>query len=182
MLSAKILFYSIFLQFLPVVLVKKFLIINFAFFDREQVCKSVKMQSEDFGCTEGVLRKLKLFKFRAYKLSELSYFFIQTTRRCADNDRIAFLKILQKVEVINNKNITEERDVPSTVGRQPFHRLRRGARVAEEARLESVCAPKAYRGFESLSLRENLMLNFEGMNFKFFISVSFHNPKFCTQN
>ena len=31
--------------------------------------------------------------------------------------------------------------------------FRRGARVAEEARLESVCAPKAYRGFESLSLR-----------------------------
>ena len=27
------------------------------------------------------------------------------------------------------------------------------ARVAEEARLESVCTPKAYRGFESPSLR-----------------------------
>jgi hypothetical protein len=33
----------------------------------------------------------------------------------------------------------------------------RGARVAEEARLESVCASKAYRGFESLSLRESLL-------------------------
>ena len=31
---------------------------------------------------------------------------------------------------------------------------RRDARVAEEARLESVCTPKAYRGFESLSLRK----------------------------
>gem|GEM_PF-6708491 len=29
----------------------------------------------------------------------------------------------------------------------------RGARVAEEARLESVYTPKAYRGFESRSLR-----------------------------
>ena len=30
---------------------------------------------------------------------------------------------------------------------------RRGARVVEEARLESLYTPKAYRGFESLSLR-----------------------------
>ena len=33
----------------------------------------------------------------------------------------------------------------------------RGARVAEEARLESVCTPKAYRGFESLSLRTSYL-------------------------
>ena len=31
---------------------------------------------------------------------------------------------------------------------------RRGARVVEEARLESVYTPKAYRGFESPSLRK----------------------------
>ncbi len=31
----------------------------------------------------------------------------------------------------------------------------RGAGVAELARLESVCTPKGYRGFESLSLRKN---------------------------
>ena len=31
---------------------------------------------------------------------------------------------------------------------------RRGARVVEEARLESVYTPKAYHGFESRSLRE----------------------------
>lgn len=30
----------------------------------------------------------------------------------------------------------------------------RGARVAEEARLESVYTPKGYRGFESRSLRK----------------------------
>ena len=43
-------------------------------------------------------------------------------------------------------------------------RIRRGARVAEEARLESVCASKAYRGFESLSLRESNY--FDKLNFK----------------
>ena len=31
--------------------------------------------------------------------------------------------------------------------------IRRGARVVEEARLESVYTPKAYHGFESRSLR-----------------------------
>ena len=31
--------------------------------------------------------------------------------------------------------------------------MRRGARVVEEARLESVYTPKVYRGFESRSLR-----------------------------
>ena len=31
--------------------------------------------------------------------------------------------------------------------------MRRGARVVEEARLESVYTPKAYHGFESRSLR-----------------------------
>ena len=36
----------------------------------------------------------------------------------------------------------------------PLHHLWSGARVAEEARLESVCTPKAYRGFESPSLRD----------------------------
>ena len=35
-----------------------------------------------------------------------------------------------------------------------FVRLRRDARVVEEARLESVYTPKAYRGFESPSLRK----------------------------
>ncbi len=35
------------------------------------------------------------------------------------------------------------------------HAAWRGARVAEEARLESVYTPKGYRGFESLSLRRN---------------------------
>ena len=39
-------------------------------------------------------------------------------------------------------------------------RTRSDARVAEEARLESVCAPKAYRGFESRLLRKrNDVLN-----------------------
>ena len=33
--------------------------------------------------------------------------------------------------------------------------MRRGARVVEEARLESVYTPKAYHGFESRSLRNN---------------------------
>ena len=33
----------------------------------------------------------------------------------------------------------------------------RDARVVEEARLESVYTPKAYRGFESLSLRINII-------------------------
>lgn len=35
-----------------------------------------------------------------------------------------------------------------------FHKLRRDARVVDEARLESVYAPKAHRGFESRSLRD----------------------------
>ena len=39
--------------------------------------------------------------------------------------------------------------------------LRRGARVAEEARLESVCTSKAYRGFESLSLRKIFFIIFD---------------------
>ena len=34
-----------------------------------------------------------------------------------------------------------------------YLQLRRGGRVVEGARLESVCTPKAYRGFESLPLR-----------------------------
>ena len=37
---------------------------------------------------------------------------------------------------------------------EPKRLIRRGDRVAEGARLESVCTPKAYRGFESLSLRQ----------------------------
>ncbi len=39
---------------------------------------------------------------------------------------------------------------------------RRGGRVVEGARLESVCTPKGYRGFESLPLRYFLVyfLNF----------------------
>ena len=35
--------------------------------------------------------------------------------------------------------------------------MRRGARVVEEARLESVYTPKAYHGFESRSLRKEKM-------------------------
>ena len=35
----------------------------------------------------------------------------------------------------------------------PHPVIRRDARVAEEARLESVYTPKGYRGFESPSLR-----------------------------
>ena len=35
-----------------------------------------------------------------------------------------------------------------------MQKQRSDARVAEEARLESVCAPKAYREFESRSLRK----------------------------
>ena len=37
--------------------------------------------------------------------------------------------------------------------------LRRGARVVEEARLESVYTPKAYHGFESRSLRDSQITN-----------------------
>ncbi len=36
---------------------------------------------------------------------------------------------------------------------RPFNSTRRDAGAVERARLESVCAPKGYRGFESLSLR-----------------------------
>ena len=36
--------------------------------------------------------------------------------------------------------------------------FRRSVRVAEGARLESVCASKAYRGFESHLLRQSLFL------------------------
>ena len=36
---------------------------------------------------------------------------------------------------------------------------RRGARVVEEARLESVYTPKGYPGFESPSLRKTLKIN-----------------------
>ena len=35
-----------------------------------------------------------------------------------------------------------------------FQKIRRGARVVEEARLESVYTPKGYREFESLPLRK----------------------------
>ena len=44
-----------------------------------------------------------------------------------------------------------------------LHRLtaRRGARVVEEARLESVYTPKAYRGFESRSLRKSETIKLE---------------------
>ena len=35
---------------------------------------------------------------------------------------------------------------------------RRGARVVEEARLESVYTPKAYHGFESRSLRKMVLI------------------------
>ncbi len=34
---------------------------------------------------------------------------------------------------------------------------RRGAGVVERARLESVCTPQGYRGFESLSLRIKIL-------------------------
>ena len=40
-----------------------------------------------------------------------------------------------------------------------LHCKRRGARVVEEVRLESVCTPKGYRGFESLPLRNYSLLS-----------------------
>ena len=40
-----------------------------------------------------------------------------------------------------------------------FPMKRRGARVVEEARLESVYTPKAYHGFESRSLRKETIKN-----------------------
>ncbi len=40
--------------------------------------------------------------------------------------------------------------------------LRRPARVVEEARLESVYTPKGYRGFESLGLRKQNILQSGG--------------------
>ena len=45
---------------------------------------------------------------------------------------------------------------------------RRDARVVEEARLESVYTPKAYRGFESPSLRNVVGMDFhpEGANWR----------------
>ena len=43
--------------------------------------------------------------------------------------------------------------------------LRRPARVVEEARLESVYTPKGYRGFESLGLRKQNILQSEGVLF-----------------
>ena len=43
---------------------------------------------------------------------------------------------------------------------------RRGARVVEEARLESLYTPKAYRGFESLSLRVKYSVKGVNKNFK----------------
>ena len=45
---------------------------------------------------------------------------------------------------------------------------RRDARVVEEARLESVYTPKAYRGFESPSLRNVVGMDFhpEGTNWR----------------
>ena len=46
----------------------------------------------------------------------------------------------------------ENKEYFCTRKRAPVLR-RRDARVAEEARLESVYTPKAYRGFESPSLR-----------------------------
>ena len=39
--------------------------------------------------------------------------------------------------------------------------IRRGARVVEEARLESLYTPKAYRGFESRFLRQKEPLGSE---------------------
>ena len=44
--------------------------------------------------------------------------------------------------------------------------VRRGARVVEEARLESVYTPKAYHGFESRFLRKLLNLNYQLINLK----------------
>lgn len=44
----------------------------------------------------------------------------------------------------------------------------RGARVVEEARLESVCAPKVYRGFESLPLRKIKTLTIKNQLVRFF--------------
>ena len=39
------------------------------------------------------------------------------------------------------------------IERPPIHQVRRGVRVVESARLESVYTAKPYRGFESLPLR-----------------------------
>ena len=41
--------------------------------------------------------------------------------------------------------------------KNPLQPIWRDARVVEEARLESVYTPKGYRGFESPSLREELI-------------------------
>ena len=51
----------------------------------------------------------------------------------------------------------------------------RGVRVAEGARLESVYTPKAYRGFESLSLRKR-MINYIKTNKVFSIMKKSFNP------
>ena len=42
----------------------------------------------------------------------------------------------------------------SRLGRTPLKGMRSGGRVVEGARLESEYTPKAYRGFESLPLRQ----------------------------
>ena len=44
------------------------------------------------------------------------------------------------------------------------HSLGRDARVVEEARLESVYTPKAYRGFESRFLRNSFLTTYEPMS------------------
>ena len=55
---------------------------------------------------------------------------------------------------------------------------RRGARVVEEARLESVYTSKAYHGFESRSLRKsrNKLLNFNNSGAFLFLYSPFYSP------
>ncbi len=59
------------------------------------------------------------------------------------------------VKVLGKLQQTKEVTARSTSDHQLKQYARRGARVAEEARLESVYTPKGYRGFESLSLRKS---------------------------
>ncbi len=42
-----------------------------------------------------------------------------------------------------------------------MHPIWKGARVVEEARLESVYTPKGYQGFESPSFRGSVIINFK---------------------
>ena len=58
-----------------------------------------------------------------------------------------------------------------------MHPKRRDARVAEEARLESVCTPKGYREFESRSLRKKPVLTHRLFCVEYLIRGCFAPPK-----